>query len=133
MHWTIHASPDLLDSFSCDDYARPCGPSWRYADGYAIQRVLQASLPLVGFALHVLYSPLHVLCSRAQVAPFAERSHQDLAPARTRRVASHKPRNLLLELIDPFIERSKREFPNMLAGRSVLLGFDVELFQFLEF
>jgi hypothetical protein len=60
-------------------------------------------------------------------------SDNDLTPRCTRRVASREPRNLFLELIDPFPERAKCEFPNMLAGGSILLGFDVELFQFLEF
>jgi hypothetical protein len=36
-------------------------------------------------------------------------------------------------LIDPFLERAQSELPNVIAGSGALLGFDVELLQFLQF
>jgi hypothetical protein len=44
-----------------------------------------------------------------------------------------EPSDFLLELIDPFLEGAQRQASDMFIGRRCLLGFAVQLLQFLEF
>jgi len=61
-----------------------------------------------------------------------EKSHDGLIQ-RTRTGASLEPCDLFPELIDPFLERAKSEFTNMLAGSEAFLRLKVKLLQFLQF